>query len=212
MKAVIIGAGEIYSDERVRALLHPCDLLICADGGVRHAVRLGLVPDLILGDFDSASPELIAELSGRGIPVVRVPVEKDQTDTHLALDEALRRGATEILLVGGSGHRLDHTLSNLLLLPAVPEPVEVSLADGQNIVRLLRPGRSMLVKGLPGEFLSLLPLSPEVTGVVACGVKWPLDGATLRWGISLGVSNRLEGTEATVSIDNGYLLVISAWD
>lgn len=212
MKVVIIAAGQLHAEERIRPLLHSYDLLICADGGVRHAARLGLVPDLILGDLDSASPELIAEYSGRGIPVRQVPVEKDQTDTHLALDEAIQRGATEILLVAATGDRVDHTLSNLLLMPAVPESVAVTLADGKNVVRLLRPGASLTVRGDPGEFLSLLPLTPVVTGVTVRGVKWPLNGASLRWGISLGVSNQLVGTAATVSIQTGCLLAISACD
>lgn len=212
MRAVIFSAGQVQDYGRVRSLLGTADLVLCADGGIRHALALGLTPHLVLGDFDSAAPALMEEVASRGIPVHRVSVEKDETDTHLAVEEAVRRGADEILLVGGSGDRLDHTISNLLLMPGLPDGVNLILVDAKNVVRVLRPGGRLSVQGAPGDYLSLLPLSPQVKGVVAEGVKWPLDGETLRWGMSLGVSNQLEGPEAFVAVREGYLLVISAWD
>lgn len=197
---------------RIRSFLGAPDLVICADGGIRHAFALGLRPALVLGDFDSAGQALAAEMESQGIPVQRVPVEKDQTDSQLALEEAIRRGADEILLVGATGGRLDHTVANLLLLPGLPASTTVSIVDSHNLVRLLRPGGRLTVPALPGSYLSLLPLSPEVKGVVAEGVKWPLDGVTLRWGESLGVSNQILADEAFLAIREGYLLVIQAWD
>jgi len=207
-----MAAGEVRDYDRIRRVVGAPDLVICADGGVRHALALDLTPDLVIGDFDSAGPSLLAEIEARGISVQRVPVEKDETDTHLALEEALARGAGEILLVGATGSRLDHTVSNLLLLPAIAERAEVALVDGNNIVRLLRPGGRLTVEAVPGTYLSLLPLTPEVTGVVAQGVKWPLNGAVLRWGESLGVSNVILGEAASIAVEQGYLLVVQAWD
>lgn len=212
MRAAIFSAGPVEDYSRIRSTLGVVDLVICADGGIRHALALGLNPDLVLGDFDSAGPALVAEVEARGIPVHRVPAEKDQTDTHLAVEEAVARGAREIVLVGAIGGRLDHTLSALLLLPGVPETIDLVMVDARNVVRLLRPGGRMTVTGAPGDFLSLLPLTPQAKGVVAEGVKWPLDGATLRWGESVGVSNQLVEPEAFVAVREGYLLVISAWD
>lgn len=212
MKAVVLSAGQIADYERVRIHAEGADLIICADGGLRHALAMGLTPALILGDFDSAGSELIADAVARGIPVQRVPVEKDETDTHLAMEEAVRRGADEILLLGGTGDRLDHTISNLLLLPGIPSRVNVTVADAKNLIRLLRPGGRATLRGEAGSYLSLLPLSPEAKGVVAEGVKWPLDGATLRWGQSLGVSNQIVDDEAFVAVREGFLLVVQARD
>lgn len=212
MRAAIFSAGQIASYDRVREALRDIDVVLCADGGVRHALALGLKPDLVLGDFDSAGPAMAAELEQTGIPLQRVPAEKDETDTHLALLEAIRRGATEVLLLGATGDRLDHTISNLLLLPAIPSGVSVAVVDAKNVIRVLRPGGRLTVQAAKGAYLSLLPLSPEVKGVVAEGVKWPLDGATLKWGQSVGVSNEIEGDEAFVAVRDGYLLVIQAWD
>ncbi len=210
MKVVVLAAGTVHAYDRVRRLVGEPDLVICADGGIRHAEPLGLRPGLILGDFDSADLTMLTALQAEGIPVQRVPVEKDQTDTQLALNEAVRRGAAEILLVGGAGSRLDHTLANLLLLPGYTVPI--TMADGKNVARLLRPGMEMAVHGQPGDYLSLLPLTPVAAGVTVSGVKWPLAQATLRWGESLGVSNQLAGSRAAVSVDDGLLLVIQAWD
>jgi thiamine pyrophosphokinase len=212
VRAVVFCAGIVEDYVRIRSFLGALDLVICADGGIRHAFALGLRPALVLGDFDSAGQALAAEMESQGIPVHRVPVEKDQTDSQLALEEAIRRGADEILLVGATGGRLDHTVANLLLLPGLPASTTVSIVDSHNLVRLLRPGGRLTVPALPGSYLSLLPLSPEVKGVVAEGVKWPLDGVTLRWGESLGVSNQILADEAFLAIREGYLLVIQAWD
>lgn len=210
MRVVIFTAGQVHDYERVRRSIGTPGLVICADGGIRHALVLGFAPDLLLGDFDSADPAMLHEMERRGAPMIRVPVEKDQTDTHLALDEAVRRGADEIVLVGGAGSRLDHTLANVLLLPGLEVPV--AMVDGKNIARLLRPGQSLRVDGEGGAYLSLIPLTPEARGVVARGVKWPLEKATLRWGESLGVSNQIVGRAAELALDDGFLLVVQAWD
>lgn len=210
MRAVVLAAGQIADYARVQPYLGTPDLIICADGGIAHAAALGLVPHLLLGDFDSADATAVAQAEASGVPIQRVPVEKDQTDTHLAMEEAVRRGAREILLLGGTGDRLDHTYSNLLLLTGIRATVTV--VDARNVVRLLRPGGRLTVTGTPGDYISLLPLTPEARGVVIEGVHWPLENATLRWGESLGVSNRLLETEAFVAVREGYVLVIQAWD
>lgn len=210
MRAVVLSAGQIADYARVLPYIGEPDLIICADGGIRHAEALGLTPHLLLGDFDSADAAAVAAAEAQGVPVHRVPVEKDQTDTHMALEEAVRRGAREILLLGGTGDRLDHTFSNLLLMPGVHAAVTV--VDARNVIRLLRPGGRLTIAGSPGDYISLLPLTPEARGVVIEGVRWPLENATLRWGESLGVSNRLMDSEAFVAVREGYILVIQAWD
>lgn len=212
MRAVVFAAGQVADYGRIGQAVGVPDLVICADGGVRHAFALGLTPDLVIGDLDSAGPVLAAEVQARGIPIRRMPVEKDQTDTHLAVEEALARGAGEILLVGATGSRLDHTLSNLLLLPVISRRADVTILDSSNIIQVLRPGVRLRVQAVPGSYLSLVPLTPEVTGVEVQGVKWPLHDATLRWGESLGVSNVILGEAAEVAVQQGCLLVIQAWD
>jgi thiamine pyrophosphokinase len=212
LNAVIFGSGAIDEWGRIRSLIGAPDLVLCADGGVRHAIALGLTPDLVLGDFDSAGPAALTELAARGIPVHKVPREKDETDTELAILEAIRRGATEITLVGMTGGRIDHTLTNLLLLPGIPRSVAVRIIDASAVIRLIRPGGRLTLPAEENAYLSLIPLSPEVRGVVAEGVQWPLDSETLRWGQSRGVSNRITAPEAFLTVREGYLLVIQSWE
>jgi thiamine pyrophosphokinase len=212
LNAVIFGSGAVEEWGRIRSLLGKPDLVLCADGGVRHALTLGLKPDLVLGDFDSAGPVVVAEIAAQGIPVHKVPTEKDETDTELAIQEALHRGATAITLVGVTGGRLDHTVANLLLLPGIPSKVAVRVLDASSVTWLLRPGGRISIPAQPDSFLSLLPLSPEVRGIVAEGVQWPLEGATLRWGQARGVSNRITADEAFIAVREGHLLVIQAWE
>lgn len=211
-RAVLFASGPIADYGWARGLLSADDFIAVADGGLRHAQALGLTPDLAVGDFDSAGLAARDALLAAGVPVITAPCEKDQTDTHLALDELLTRGAEEIWLLGASGGRLDHTLANLLLLPGVPPGVRVVLADEHGELHLLRDGQVIQFAGRPGWFLSLLPLSPVCTGVKVSGVKWPLAGASLTWGSSLGVSNQITAADAEVSVEQGTLLAILARD
>lgn len=212
MRAAVFSAGQVHDYARIRPYVGTPDLVICADAGVRHALALGLTPHLVLGDFDSGGPGLADQMEAMAIPVARYPAEKDKTDTHMAVEEAVERGANELILIGCTGDRLDHTIANLLLLPALSSQVQVTVVDAKNVVQVLRPGGRLSVTGSPGDFLSLLPLTPEVKGLVAEGVKWPLDGATLRWGESLGVSNQFAGPEVFLAVREGWLLVVRAWD
>ncbi|MCL5046484.1 MAG: thiamine diphosphokinase [Actinobacteria bacterium] len=116
-RAVVFANGRIGDYERLRGLIRDDDWIICADGGAGHALKMGLSPDVLIGDFDSLDGDIVEEISRAGAEVLRVPTEKDQTDTQLALDLALSRGAREILVLGAIGDRLDHTMANILLLP-----------------------------------------------------------------------------------------------
>jgi len=208
---MILANGHIHDYEALSPWLMPGARVICADGGARHAERLGLQPDLLLGDFDSLPEEEVARWQERGVEVRRLPREKDQTDTHLAMDVAVERGAREILLLGATGERLDHTWANVLLLPRfVEQGVQVRLVNESNVLTVTRD--SEVVRGRPGDFVSLLPLTPEVTGVTLRGFKYPLQNATLCWGESLGVSNELLGREGDVQLRHGWLAVIKARD
>lgn len=212
-RALVFAAGRLGDAERVRRLVRPLDsdLIICADGGAAHALAMGLRPQLVLGDFDSLSPALRAELAGQGIPLRSVPAAKDETDTHLAILTALEQGAGELVLLGAVGSRLDHTLANLILLPAFAAAVPCTVVDERNIIRALPPGGSTTLHGRPGEVVSLVPLSPEVTGIRVRGLRWDPAGR-LAWGESRGISNEFSGHQAEVATAAGWLLVIQAWD
>ncbi|MOA02973.1 Thiamine pyrophosphokinase [compost metagenome] len=138
-------------------------------------------------------------------------INKDLTDTELAIDLAIDKQPGEIVIIGALGSRLDHTLSNVhMLLRAMHHQITASIMDHNNYVTLT--GSSSIVQSRGYTYVSLLPLTPEVTGIYLDGFMYPLEDATLKIGQSLGISNRLLDTEGTVRIESGFLLIIQSKD
>jgi len=183
------------------------DFLICADGGYDAAMAHGLKPDLVVGDFDSMPASHVS-----GVPVLRLPVHKDDTDMVVCLAEGRRRGYTSFLLAGCMGGRFDHTMSNLqCLYDCALRGEEAWMCDAQNRVTILLPGRHRL-SGISGRKLSLLAFTPEVKGVCLKGTLWPLEQATLTNRYPLGCSNEIIAAEADLSFQSGALMVIDSED
>ena len=178
------------------------DLLMCADAGWNAAVRHGLKPSLIVGDFDSMPPPDAPDAE-----VIRLPVHKDDTDMVACLTEGRRRGYRSFIMAGCLGGRFDQTIANLQCLYDCALRSETAwMCDGQNRVTVLLPGRYVL-PAMPGRKLSLLSFSAEARGVTVSGVEWPLDNATLtaRW--PLGCSNEFRADQAELSFAEGALIV-----
>jgi thiamine pyrophosphokinase len=186
-------------------------LVIAADGGLLKAQAAGLSPDVVVGDFDSVPAGAVEAAQANGVEVLRYPAAKDESDTELAVREAIRRGATEIEIAGAlGGHRIDHTLANLLLLGAPDIESTLVIVDGPVTVRAIgqRGAETLEVSGAAGDLVSLLPLSEEVLGVTTAGLAYALKDATLRQGPTLGLSNELTGKTAKVAVERGRLAVI----
>jgi thiamine pyrophosphokinase len=209
-RAVIVTGGPVGDDAFVRVHCAAADLLIAADAGAVVLEGLGITPHLAVGDFDTAGAEVVARLATRGIPTETHPVAKDYTDTHLAIVIAIARGATDVVVLGAlGGPRYDHMLATALGL-AHPDfaGVRILLMDPLHMMLVLRPGESVALHGTPGEYVSLLALSEEVTGVAGDGLLYPLP-TIFRLGDNIGVSNELTVPDATVSMSgSGLLLVI----
>lgn len=202
MARCIIIAPLYRGEEREWLTPREGELLMCADAGWKAAVRHGLKPSLIVGDFDSMPPPDAPE-----VEIIRLPVHKDDTDMVACLREGRQRGYRSFIIAGGLGGRFDHTISNLQCLYDCALRGETAwMCDGQNRVTVLLPGRYLL-PALPGRKLSLLAFSSEVQGVTLTGTEWPLDHATLsaRW--PLGCSNEFRAEEAALSFTEGALLV-----
>ena len=208
-RIVIFANGILNHPEMLHARLRPTDRIFCADGGTRHALTLGLNPDMIIGDLDSLPPETVLQMEAKGVTIQRHPVDKDFTDLELTLELAVTEKPDEILLVTALGGRLDQLLGNLLLLTRREyAPVQIILADGPQWATLLRSHQSVTITGQPGDTLSLIPLTSTVQGVKIMGVKWPLSGATLSLGSTLTISNTLIEPHATVKIGEGMVLLV----
>ena len=205
--AAIIAGGRLRPFSGLGALLRGVELLICADGGLRSARGLRIRPHVAIGDFDSASPGLVRWAARSGARIIAHPAEKDKTDTELALDFAAAAGVRTVEFLGALGGRLDHELANVaLLLRAKAAGVTMRIRDGGTIACLAT--RRTALPARVGDVVSLLPLSRRVTGVSTSGLRYPLRGATLSEGSTLGVSNVVTGSHPVVRVGTGDLLII----
>ena len=197
MKTVVVLAG---GPEAPPVLELPPDVpVIAADSGA----ELGLRVDLAVGDFDSISAETLARIP----QVERHPAEKDASDLELALTAALRLDPERILVVGGSGRRLDHLLGELLLLGAdAYAAVQVDAQLGPAAIHVVRGERKL--RGDPGELISLFALFGAACGVRTEGLRYPLVGERLEPGSTRGLSNLFVEHEAEVSLETGVLLAV----
>ncbi|HQV29002.1 MAG TPA: thiamine diphosphokinase [Thermoflexales bacterium] len=208
MRTIIIANGTPPTAADLDRWLKPGDRLICADGGGRAALAAGLKPDLVIGDFDSLSEVELAALTASGAALERHPRQKDATDLELALRRALVDGATDIVVLGGLGGRLDHTLANAMLL-ALPglSGGRARMAGGAETLFVIRSGETLALNGQTGDTVSLLPLG-EAAGIVTSGLAYPLRNEALRVGPARGVSNEMYSTRATIRLGTGFLLCI----
>jgi thiamine pyrophosphokinase len=206
-RAVIFANGRLTNPEKIRALISPGDFLICADGGSRHAKKLGLVPAVLIGDLDSTPVSEVRRLESLGVEAIRFPKEKDETDLELALDFAVKKGYKKILVLAPFGGRLDQTLGNInLLLREDLKDIEIRMDDGKDEVFLIRS--QVQVHGRLGDTLSLLPLGGKVEGVTTDGLQYPLRDETLYPDQTRGISNRMIAMKAEIHVMQGVLLSI----
>jgi thiamine pyrophosphokinase len=181
--------------------------VVAADGGLDHARALGLDVAVVVGDFDSVSDEALEVATAAGTRAVRHPAEKDATDLELALDEAVGRSPSRILVLAGDGGRLDHLLGILLLLGSARYAgVLLDAEIGAASVHVIRDERELT--GRPGDLVSLFALHGPAYGVRTVGLAYPLAGETLEPGSSRGVSNVFAEPTARVSIETGVLLAV----
>lgn len=206
----VLAAGPIGRDYAVPGWLPRPDRVVAADGGAALAARLGLKPDLLVGDLDSSEPALAPRFEAAGVLIRRYEHHvKVETDTELAVLAALDWRPGQVFLLGALGGRLDHALANVLLLthPALAS-TDVRLVDGDQEVFLAKPGHWNILAGQRGDLVSLLPLGDDALGVRTTQLEYPLLGETLLEGRARGVSNLLLASEAAVRFDQGRLLVV----
>jgi thiamine pyrophosphokinase len=204
MRTVIIANGMIAGNGPV---IYPDDVVIAVDGGFRHCLALKLRPHILIGDFDSLSAEELSDAIQSGIPISRHPTRKDQTDMELALHAAADTRADEIVLIGALGGRWDMTIANVMLLTS-PELVgrHVRILDGKQEISLIRAGETRRFESCVGDTLSLIPLGTNAGNVCTTGLEYPLNGETLHFSATRGISNVFCDKTATVYLETGLLL------
>lgn len=196
---IISGAPECYFP----VSFTKADFVIACDAGYIHAQRADIVPDVIIGDFDS----YLGDLPG-GVEIIRTKPEKDDTDTMMALKLAIRRGYRRIMLVGALGGRVDHMLANISLIAfAATKGADLQIVDGHHQIFAVRNGRRRVPRST-WRNLSVFAFDTECKGVILRGVKYPLENAVLTNTFALGVSNEFTKDIAEISVESGILIVV----
>lgn len=205
-KVLVIAAGE-RSEVRPSPEEH-FDLVIAADGGLDYAQSLGIKVDAVVGDLDSASSEALDAIRAAGVEIEGHPAEKDHTDLELALERAISEHPDQIRVLGASGGRPDHWLTNLCLLAAAAQRgprVEADI-DGWTATVVV-PGTPYAAAAATGEPVSLVPIGGDARGVATEGLTYELRAEDLAWSGSRGISNVASGEKVRVEVESGALLL-----
>lgn len=206
MKAYIFTGGEIFH-QYIEEKPDGNDLVIAADAGYKNAALMGAHINILIGDFDSLGdiPDDVDE-------VFRLPEEKDVTDTQIAVDMAVERGADEIVIVGSTSGRLDHTLSTLAILEKYWEKhLPIYIVNGQNRVRYIRDSGFIVVRS-QYKYFSVIAADEKVKGVSIEGGKYPLIKKTLLRNHQFAVSNEITKNCALITVKKGGIYIIESKD
>lgn len=210
VNVLLFANGELNRGLMLDRLLDSleCPRVICADGGALHARALELTPHTIIGDLDSLTTEQVADFKAANAEIIQHPAEKDETDLELALYHCRQIGASAIFILGALGGRFDQTIANILLLtqPAFSD-MRIKMIDGDQVLRLLKPGRHQ-INGERGDTVSLIPLAAAAEGITTWQLQYPLQDETLHLGPARGISNVMLADAANVEFTRGLLLLV----
>ena len=214
-KIVIFANGKLKNSKKAKRLASDASFIICADGGALHCFELGIIPDLLIGDFDSIPKKLRKKFEKNQVEIKQYPVHKDSTDLELALVYASRyrekkqlKDKLPVHILGALGGRWDMSLATLLL-PVSPQHrhLEITIHSDHERIRLLLPGRHTIFAE-PGKRLSLLPISSDVKELTLAGFEYAVKDITLKFGSSRGLSNRVEEESTLIRFSEGQLMMV----
>ena len=215
MKYLIVAGGTVDEQFAVDIIKNGgYEVIIAVDAGMDFFYKNRIMPDVIVGDFDSVEQEALEFFQGQEqMDIHRLNPEKDDTDTEYALRFAIGRGATKITVLGGTGSRLDHVIGNVVLLGAgLEKNVSIELLDTHNKIKMVNSSLSIRKDERFGKYLSVIPITGKVDGVTITGVKYPLDNYDMHGFNTLGISNEIVDDEAAITVRNGIVLVIESRD
>jgi len=207
MRAIIFANGDASDPDIVRRWTARADLIIAADGGTRHALSAGVMPQVVIGDLDSLADDDREQLDRSGVQLIVYPTHKDYTDLELAVRYAREQQATEIIIFNALGGRWDQSLANLMLL-TLPELAQVPtrMVDHSLSVQVIRDRAE--ITGRVGDTLSLIALQGDARGVTIEGCEYPLNEAALPFGATLGISNVFAQPAAKITVRQGLILAL----
>lgn len=207
---IIFASGDCsLTENEIQEICKGSSIIIAADGGALHALRANITPNIVVGDFDSLKEIDLEKLGSLGSKIIRHPTDKDETDFELALNHALELKPNSIIIIGGLGGRLDHTLGNVgIFIEDRFKNTQITFIDKNQIAWIINGQSEISSLGSKQEIVSLIPLSEEVHGVITEGLRWKLTDSTLRHGKSRSLCNEVLVDKWSVKIKSGVLLVI----
>ena len=188
--------------------------IIAGDRGLEALYQLKIVPNHIVGDFDSVSPEILEFYKKQSQIIFHTfNAEKDNTDTDIAFKLAIQLKSSKITILGALGKRMDHAIANIhILKDALEANIPCQMIDEYNRIYLINKEMTLEKDKVYGKYVSLIPLTSTVEGLTLPGYKYPLNHYTLPIGTSLGISNEIIGDIAHIEMKKGILIVIESRD
>ena len=211
-RAVIFANGNLSDLSRAKNIITNEDYLIAADGGVKHVLKLGLVPQVVIGDFDSTPKNIFKKIgrTRRSAPtkIIKYPTKKDKTDFELVIDFCLEKKFLEIIIFGILGNRIDHLLANIFLLTKIQtenKSIKIKIIEGNKEIFILN--KEITINGKIGDEISIIPVSAKLEKVVTDGLEYQLNNEALFFGSTRGISNVLNKTAAKITVIDGIALI-----
>ncbi len=208
-RAVVFINGNLSDLSRAKNIVTKEDYLIAADGGVKHALKLGLTPHAVIGDFDSILPTQLKKLARKKIALIKFPRKKDKTDFELAIDYCLAKKFQEIIIFGILGDRVDHFIANIFLLAKIQSEnrsIKIKIFEGNKEISVLN--KEIVIDGKIGDEVSIIPVSDKLENIHTDGLYYRLIDDTLFFGSTRGISNVLNKTSAKITTSKGTALVV----
>ena len=211
MNALIIGSGGDIDKTHLENIKF--DYVVCADGGLEKAEGLGIRPDVIIGDFDSVDRSILNNYSHSNIETITFPSEKNYTDMELAVEHAFQKGAKNIVMIGATGTRLDHTMANIQLLEKYYQlGTNIVIIDNNNYIKIISDSTDMEIRYKKNCFVSLVPVTEKIEGLTLSGFKYSLKDVAVERGTTLLISNEIIQNTGRIILKKGTALVFISND
>ena len=213
MSTLIVTGGNVNTEFLKKILEeNKFETIVAADKGLEALNKINVMPNYIIGDFDSVNKTTLNQYENKNIEITYLKPEKDFTDTHMAIKLAIEKRAKHITIIGATGTRMDHTLANIHVLnEALQNNVPTEIINENNRIMLINK-KAKLIKNTNYKYVSIIPLTTKITGVTLKGFKYNIENATINLGESIGVSNEQIEQEALIEIKEGIAILIYSKD
>ncbi|WP_195250799.1 thiamine diphosphokinase [Romboutsia sp. 1001713B170207_170306_H8] len=210
MKVCIVLNGEIKDYNKTKFIIEneKYDFIICADGGANHLYNMGVIPDYIIGDLDSAKSDIVDYYRKKNVSFKKFPAKKDETDSEICIFLAQNLNAKEIDFIGALGGRIDHTIANINLLYYIKEKgIKPRILSEDEEINILI-NEQVIINGNKGDLISVIPINGDANGVTLENLEYPLVNHNMKYSVPLGISNVMLDNNCKVSVNQGTLLII----